>query len=130
MGAVVIAVDVGGDLGSGLFDGLPLGPPGAALLELPEPGLDECLGFGVAVAATPMGHTTGREVPAEVPRGELAAVEFLSVVKRGGGVHARRGTSGVLERSATPFLTRSSRRVALRTLAMERRASRIWAGIW
>jgi hypothetical protein len=41
-----------------LFDGLPLGAPGAALLELAEPGLDERLGLGVAVAAASVGDAS------------------------------------------------------------------------
>jgi hypothetical protein len=61
---------------------------------------------------------------------ELGAVEFLSVVKGFGGVHAGVGTSGVSERLATPFLTGPSRRAALRILEIERRAARISSGIW
>lgn len=38
----VVVVDVG-DLGACVFDGLPFDAPGAALLELPEPGVDDCL---------------------------------------------------------------------------------------
>ncbi len=57
MGSVVVVVDVVGDLGACMLDGLPFAAPGAALLrallELPEPGLDELLSFGVAVAAAP-----------------------------------------------------------------------------
>src|ERR671925_2076938 len=60
---------------------------------------------------------------------ELGAVEFLTVVKGFPARQAGIGTGGVSERSATPFLTRSSRRVALRALEIERRASRISAGI-
>ena len=41
MRPLVVAGDVGADLGSGLVDGFPLGAPGAAFLELAEPGLDE-----------------------------------------------------------------------------------------
>jgi hypothetical protein len=48
---VVVAVDVGADRGSGLVEGLELFAPDAALLELGEPGLDEGLALGVAVAA-------------------------------------------------------------------------------
>lgn len=72
---MVVAVDVVADLLSGPVEGFPLGSPCASLLELPEPGLDERLGLGIAVAATPMGHPTRREVLAEVPGGELGVVE-------------------------------------------------------
>jgi hypothetical protein len=51
VGSVVIAVDVGADRGSGVVEGLELLAPDAALLELGEPGLDEGLALGVAVAA-------------------------------------------------------------------------------
>jgi hypothetical protein len=47
----VVGGDVGADRLSGLVDGLELLAPDAALLELAEPGLDERLGLGVAVAA-------------------------------------------------------------------------------
>src|SRR3546814_1965157 len=62
------------DLRSRCFDGLPLGSPGAALLELAEPGLDEGLGLGVAVAAPTVGDASGGEVLAEVPGRELGPV--------------------------------------------------------
>ena len=52
---MVVGIDVVGDVAAGLVEALPLGSPGAALLELPEPGLDERLGLGVAVAATAVG---------------------------------------------------------------------------
>ena len=55
VGPVVVAVDVGADHGPGLLEGLELLAPDAALLELAEPGLDECLAFGVAVAAAAVG---------------------------------------------------------------------------
>ncbi len=45
VGPVVVAVDVLPDLPSRLLDRLPLRAPGAAFLELAEPGLDECLGL-------------------------------------------------------------------------------------
>jgi len=48
--------------------------PGQAFLELAEPRFDERLGLGIAIAATPVGDPTTRQVPAEVPRGELAAI--------------------------------------------------------
>lgn len=74
MRAVVIAGDVVGDLRSGLVDGFPFGSPGAASFELAEPGLDEGLGFGVAVAAASMSDASCGEVPAESSAGELSAV--------------------------------------------------------
>jgi hypothetical protein len=49
---VVVAGHVGADHLPGLVEGLELVPPDAALLELAEPGLDERLALGVAVAAT------------------------------------------------------------------------------
>jgi hypothetical protein len=51
VGSVVVAVDVGADRGAGLVEGLELLAPDAALLELSEPGLDEGLALGIAVAA-------------------------------------------------------------------------------
>jgi len=55
VGPVVGVPDVGADLGAGVFDGLPFRAPGAAHLELAEPGLDERLGFGIARATTSVG---------------------------------------------------------------------------
>ena len=49
VGTVVLGLDVAGDVLSRVFDGFPLGAPGAAFLELAEPGLDESLRFRVAV---------------------------------------------------------------------------------
>jgi hypothetical protein len=74
VGSAVILVDVRGDLGSRLVEGFPFGTPGAALLELAEPGLDERLGLGIAVAAAPVRNATRGHVLAEVLRGELGAV--------------------------------------------------------
>jgi hypothetical protein len=51
VGSMVVAVDVDGDVLSGVLDGLPFAAPGAAFLELAEPRLDERLRLGVAVAA-------------------------------------------------------------------------------
>ena len=48
---MVVAVDVGGDLLSGLVEGLELDAPDEPLLQFPEPALDEGLALGVAVAA-------------------------------------------------------------------------------
>ena len=70
MRSVVVAVDVGGDLLSGLVEGLELGAPDEPLLELAEPGLDERLAFGVAVAAAAVGDAELAEAGAEGPAGE------------------------------------------------------------
>ena len=70
---LVVAVDVVPDLPSCLLDGLPLRAPGAALLELAEPGLDERLGLRVAVAAAAVGDAAGGQMLPEVPAGELAS---------------------------------------------------------
>jgi hypothetical protein len=59
VGPLVIGRDVVGDLLPRLFDGLPFGAPGAALLELAEPGLNERLGLRVAVAAAAVGDPAG-----------------------------------------------------------------------
>jgi hypothetical protein len=48
---VVLVLDVGGDHFPGLVDGFELVAPDAAFLEVAEPGLDECLALGVALAA-------------------------------------------------------------------------------
>jgi hypothetical protein len=48
---VVVVLDVVADGLSSLVEGLELVPPDAALLELAEPGRDERLALGVAVAA-------------------------------------------------------------------------------
>ncbi len=44
---MVVGVDVVGDLFPCLVEGFPLGAPGAALLELAEPGLDERLALRI-----------------------------------------------------------------------------------
>ena len=64
---MVVVLDVVGDLLPCVVDGFPFGAPGAAFLELAEPGLDERLGLGVAVAAAAVGDAAGGEVSAEVP---------------------------------------------------------------
>jgi hypothetical protein len=48
---VVVVLDVAADHLPGLVEGFELFAPDAALLELAEPGLDEGLALGVAVAA-------------------------------------------------------------------------------
>ena len=55
MRAVVVGVDVGGDLLSRLVEGLALGAPDELLFQLPEPAQPERRRFGAAVAATAMG---------------------------------------------------------------------------
>ncbi len=62
-------VDVLPDFLAGLLDGLLLRPPGAALLELAEPGLDERLGLGVAPGAR------ARSWPATDPAHAVSSVE-------------------------------------------------------
>ncbi len=48
---MVVVVDVSADHLPGLVEGFELVQPDAALLELAEPGLDERLALGIAVAA-------------------------------------------------------------------------------
>jgi hypothetical protein len=51
VGPVVVALDVCGDRGPGVFDGLEFVSPDAALLQLREPGLDKRLALRVAISA-------------------------------------------------------------------------------
>ena len=74
MWAVVVGVDVGGDLCSRLIERLELGAPDEPLLQLPEPRFDERLGFGVAVAAAAVRDAELAEAGAESPAGEGRAV--------------------------------------------------------
>ena len=71
---MVVAVDVGADRVAGLLEGLELFAPDAALLELSEPGLDEGLALGVAVAAAAMGDPVLGQPGAEGSAGERGAV--------------------------------------------------------
>ena len=71
---VVVAVDVGADLPARLVEGLELLTPYAALLELAEPGLDERLGFGVAVAAAAVRDAVLGQLCTERLAGERGAV--------------------------------------------------------
>ena len=80
---MLVRVDVVVDLLSRLVQRLPRRAPGQTLFELAEPGLDERLRLGIAVATPPVGDPTGRQVPAKVAGGELAAIEFLTGVKSG-----------------------------------------------
>src|SRR5215210_2858968 len=57
-----------------LVEGLELLAPDAALLELAEPGLDEGLALGVAVAAAAMRDGVLGKPGAERPRGQSGAV--------------------------------------------------------
>ena len=71
---MVVAVDVGADDGPGVVERLELLAPDAALLELGEPGLDEGLALGVAVAAAAVGDPELGEPGAEGARREGGAV--------------------------------------------------------
>ena len=71
---MVVAVDVGADHLAGLLEGLELLAPDAALLELGEPGLDEGLALGVAVAAATMDDAVLSEPGAERAGGQRGAV--------------------------------------------------------
>ena len=71
----------------------------------------------------------GRAPVAQCVGGELGPVEFLTVVKSCGGVHAGVGAGGVSERLATPLLSRSSLLLALRALEIDRLAARTSSGI-
>ncbi len=71
---MVVGGDVGGDLRSRLVEGLELGAPDEPLLELPEPGFDERLALGVAVAAAAVGDAEFAEAAAESSAGEGRAI--------------------------------------------------------
>ena len=71
---MVVAVDVGADDGSGLVERLELLAPDAALLELGEPGLDEGLALGVAVAAATVDDPVLGQAGAEGAGGQGGAV--------------------------------------------------------
>ena len=62
---MVVGVDVFGDVGSCLVDGFPFGSPRDSFLELAEPGLDERLGFGVAVTAASVRDPAGGQMPTD-----------------------------------------------------------------
>ncbi len=96
----MVGVDVVGDFLSGLVEGFPFGAPGAALFELAEPGLDERLGLGVAVAAAAVGDATGRQVLAEVAGGELSTPRSGSPSTSSWTTSSPRS-----DRSATPTTT-------------------------
>ena len=71
---MLVAVEVAGDVLSGVVEGFPFGAPGEPFLELAKPGLDEGLGLGVAVAAASVRDPTVGEMAAEASAGELRAV--------------------------------------------------------
>ena len=79
---MVVAVDVVGDLLSRLLERLELGAPAEPLLQLSEPAFDECLRFGVAVAAAPPDSMFGE------PGAEAAAGEGRAIVAAEGSVSA------------------------------------------
>jgi hypothetical protein len=60
--AVVVVVDVGGDGVAWVVEGLEFAAPDEPVLEASEPGFDEGLALGVAVAAAPVRDPTGGEV--------------------------------------------------------------------
>ena len=71
---MVVAVDVAADRRTGVVERLELRAPDEPLLQLPEPGFDEGLALGVAVAAAPVGDPELCERRLEAPAGEGAAV--------------------------------------------------------
>ena len=86
----MVVVDVGGDRLSCLVEGLELVQPDAAFLQLREPGFDERLALGVAVAAAAMGDPAPGERELEVAGGEGGAVvgaegERVGPDRAGGG---------------------------------------------
>ncbi len=74
MGPVVVAVDVAADASAGVVQGLVFVQPHLPFFEFPEPGLDERLGFGVAVAAAAVADPELAEFLAEAAGGEGRAV--------------------------------------------------------
>ncbi len=74
MGPVVVALDVAADSSAGLVEGFVFVEPYLSFFELAEPGFDEGLGFGVAVAAAAVFDLALGEVLTEAPGGELRAV--------------------------------------------------------
>jgi hypothetical protein len=74
MRAVVVVVDVAGELAAGLVERVELGPPDEPFLELAEPALDERLALGIAVAAAAMRDAATRQRESEGAGGERGAV--------------------------------------------------------
>src|SRR3954463_15781887 len=83
MGPVVVVDHVAADHVPGLVEGLELVAPDAALFELAEPGLDEGLALGVAVAAAAVRDPQAAEDGLERPRGERGAVVGAERQRRG-----------------------------------------------
>ena len=71
---MVVAVDVAADPAAGLVEGLVFVQPHLPLFEFPEPGLDEGLALGVAVAAAAVADPELGEPGAEAAGGEGRAV--------------------------------------------------------
>ena len=67
---MVVAVDVAADPGSGLVEGFVFVQPYLPFFEFPEPGFDERLALGVAVAAAPMPDPERGELVLERSGGE------------------------------------------------------------
>ncbi len=108
VGTAVILVDVGGDVLAGVLDGSAFRAPGAALLELPEPGLDERLALGIA-AATSASHPSA----AAATLSNCAATN--STARRGksaadGGAHTRTSARSARNRTASPTIGSTSPR--------------------
>src|SRR3954469_24951492 len=74
MAPVVVVDDVAPDHLPGFVEGLELVAPDLPFLELAEPGLDERLALGVAVAATAMGDAEVAQPRERGPGGEGRAV--------------------------------------------------------
>lgn len=62
---VAVGLDVGADRRPRIVESLELRAPDEALLQLREPGLDEGLGLGVAIAAAAVGDLQLLQVRAE-----------------------------------------------------------------
>lgn len=82
------------------------------------------VGPGAAVFDGPLSEQLG-----ELGGGEVRAVEFLTVVKSCGGVHAGVRAGGVSVCLAAFLLSRSSRLLVLRALEIDRLAARMASGI-
>ena len=74
MGPVVVAVDVAADPASCVVEGFVFVQPDLSFFEFPEPGLDEGLALGVAVAAAAVLDPELGEPAAEAAGGEGGAV--------------------------------------------------------
>ena len=74
MRSVVVALDVAADPGSGVVECLVLVQPHLPFFEFPEPGFDEGLALGVAVAAAAVPDPELGELCPEAASGEGGAV--------------------------------------------------------